>query len=303
MSGLGTLTFGDLVDLWMKGRFVKWYPPNAADHIALVRHLSDCELWGTQLRSATVHVIGEAFLELPRSTGYESQAARVLRRLVILMWYLLRPPGPPGPPFLRPMEEELFLRCSVIPVDYRLRNGLMFREGLSLGEARQLRWTDIDLIKGTITVFGKKGPRHWGLYADVLGALRIWRNMLAVGRGTGTSSGRSSTLNAETLLFPGVDGQSGVFRGHLRRAGVARPELVSDDASIQLADVRGSFVIIAFSTDRPMADICRRTGWGILRKFCGVILPGMRAFVVHGLRLPAPLDKAIPELLRAGGEF
>jgi len=69
-------------------------------------------------------------------------------------------PGKPGVPLLR-----------------RLAYGFLDREGMRTSEMSALRWRDVDLERGRVTLDENKtdDPRDWDLRPDVVEALKRWR--------------------------------------------------------------------------------------------------------------------------------
>ncbi|MBM4147562.1 MAG: hypothetical protein FJ224_00750, partial [Lentisphaerae bacterium] len=92
------------------------------------------------------------------------------------------------PVLLSGPEVQRFLACAVTPRD-RLLLGLLYGSGLKVGEACRIRWSDLDVKLGTLSVRGQRGrpPRKVRLPDDILPLL-----------GTG-----ASLCPPDAYVFPG----------------------------------------------------------------------------------------------------
>lgn len=97
--------------------------------------------------------------------------------------------------FLYPSEDAKLMRCADVPLCYRLLYGFLAREGLRSGEARALRWSDLDLERGVIKLDENKtdDPRAWALDPGVATALALYRR----------------ECPERELVFPGGESESG----------------------------------------------------------------------------------------------
>jgi integrase len=195
---------------------------------------------------------------------------------------------------LYPDEDGRLLGATKIPLCFRVYYGALAREGWRADEAGRTEWTDVDLERGAIKLDENKtnDPRAWALSPDLVRALRAWRK-----------------LNPEDrYVFKGIRGNrlpgtnaAERFRGHLKRAGVDRPELYERSATrlqVRLHDLRATFITIKLANGRTETWIADRTGHrssGQINKY----RRGARTFAELGLGDLAPMDKLIPEFRSA----
>lgn len=71
--------------------------------------------------------------------------------------------------YLYPAEDRTLLGCPTVPLHFRMLFGTLAREGMRLGEALGLRWSDVDLERGAVRLDENKtdDPRAWALDASV----------------------------------------------------------------------------------------------------------------------------------------
>ncbi len=201
-----------------------------------------------------------------------------------------------GPPkaksFVYPTEDAALLGWTAAPLERRMLYGVLGREGLRLGEALGLAWSDIDLERGTVSLDQNKtdDPRTWALGADVARALRLWRKL-----------GRSGD-SVFSLSRMGVDKRklAGALRDDLEGAGVDRPALFAQSESriaLRVHDLRASFVTLALAAGRSEAWVTDRTGH---RSSTMVAHYKRQVRTAAELELGwfSPLDEAIPELVK-----
>jgi integrase len=203
--------------------------------------------------------------------------------------------------FLYPDEDALLLAHTDVPLCYRVLYGVLAREGLRLGEAASLTWSDIDLKRGAIRLDTNKtaDSRTWALDSSVLRALAIWRERFR----KGAPERAPVFVDPDGRPFRSDFHNAERFRTYLRGACVARPELYeSSDVRqpIRIHDLRATFVTIAPANDRTESWVMDRTG----HKSSQMLQRYRRAVrTVRELNLGPlkPLDDAIPEL-RKGSE-
>ena len=300
-------TFQQLGEDWTSGELHRKHP----DHIRLKRSVYDDKqrlgkLYDTvgnvPLDRFTLADAKRAMSALPSKLGaasrrhYAQLLCRVLKMAVFPCELIDRNPLPPGwlptvrdsraKSFLYPSDDAQLLASDKVPLAYRVLYGFLAREGLRLGEALSLRWTDLDLDLGTIRLDVSKtdDPRFWRLSDGVPFALQAYRNMTP----------------ASERVFPNVekDGAADLFRKHLRAGSVARAELFEDTEhrqQIRVHDLRATFVTLGLANGRSEAWIADRTG----HKSSQMINKYRRAArQVQELQLGtlAPLNEAIPEL-------
>jgi integrase len=127
----------------------------------------------------------------PLSRASRRQYAQVIHRVLGLAVYPARvitshplprgflPKGGGAKPlaYLYPDEDTALLKCESVPIVCRLLYGVLDREGMREGEALALRWRDLDLERGAVTLDANKtdDPRAWALSPGVARALKAWR--------------------------------------------------------------------------------------------------------------------------------
>jgi integrase len=153
--------------------------------------------------------------------------------------------------FLYPSEDAQLLACSKVPLARRVLYGFLAREGLRLGEALGLRWRDLDLTRGVVTLDENKtdDPRAWVMAEGVKEALTAYKRVNA---------------SADALVFPLEERRAAqVFRADLGEAKVTRPELFKDTATrkqIRVHDLRSTFVTLSLANDKTETWVADRTG-------------------------------------------
>ncbi len=305
------MTFQELGELWTSGELHRRYP----DHVKKKRTANrDAQLFRARLYPIVGHVrlkefrldhAEAAMRVLPKELSQASrrQHAQLLSRVLSLAAYpvgvIERSPLPRGfvPPqrsrkaksFLYPAEDRLLMACEDIPLAARLMWGLLAREGMRHGEARQLRWADLNLERGAVRLDTTKTdePRVWALDEGVVAALRAWKAL------------QRPKEDSEAVFSQQLKGHAAVaFRRHLERAGVDRVELFEGNKNrlaIRVHDLRSTFITLALANGKTEAWVADRTGHR-----SSTMINTYRRTARHaqelGLRPLDALDKAIPEL-------
>jgi integrase len=169
--------------------------------------------------------------------------------------------------------------------------GFMAREGLRRSEAKNLRWRDIDLARGAVTLDSNKtnDPRSWALDSGVLQAMRAWWD----------SSGH---FGPDKPVFPvDTDRLAEVLRDALKAAGVDRPALFEkSDARLPIRahDLRGTFVTVALANGKTEAWVADRTGHRS-SQMINTYRRTARTYAELNLGELLPMVEAIPELAEA----
>jgi integrase len=321
------VTFDEFARLWTSGDLNRRYP----GHVKRKKTAGDDEhklevmkpwIGAVPLKDFRVEHAEQVLQQLSETVrapatlrGY----AQVIHRVLALAVY----PGKPlsfnplpegflpssGPPkaksFVYPSEDSALLRCrDAVPVARRCLYGFLAREGLRLSEALGLRWADLDLERGTLSLDENKtdDPRTWALDAGVARALKAWRRI-----STADLDGRHERqrLNRSVFPLPMLDVESrkfaSVFRADLEAAGVTRPALFVRSETrlpIRVHDLRASFVTLALANGKTEAWVTDRTGH---RSSAMVAAYKRQTRTATELALGwfAPLDKVIPELAQA----
>jgi len=130
---------------------------------------------------------------------------------------------------------------------------------MRFSEAAGLRWGDLDLDAGTVTLRENKtdDPRTWALAPGVADALRTWRVMRIDGK---PADHVFTDEHARPLTN---EHHAETFRRHLLAAGVTREALFGSgkgSAPIRLHDLRATFVTLSLAAGRSEAWVADRTG-------------------------------------------
>ncbi len=163
--------------------------------------------------------------------------------------------------YVYPDEEAAVLKCTTVPLHYRLYFGILAREGMRASELRNLEWTNLDLERGVLRLDANKTgiPRAWRLDPGVLEALVRWKRSLsekALERGYVIVNPKSGAR------FP-LGKTAERYREALVAAGVSRPELFESSDSrmaIRGHDLRSTFVTISLAQGKTEAWVTDRTG-------------------------------------------
>ncbi|WP_437740888.1 site-specific integrase [Sorangium sp. So ce1504] len=256
----GETTFAEFAERVLSGQLAEQYP----DHVRAIRSADDYRgrlshvldvLGPVPLVRLTLDHADRAMSLLP---GHLEPASRrniamVIHRILTLAAYPARlissNPLPRGwvpksddgkaKGYLYPDEDQVLMRSQAIPLCFRIYYGFLIREGMRADEAGQLEWSDVDLERGAVVLDENKtdDPRAWALSPDVVRALRAWRAICAEDQ-------QRVFVGKWGNALPGQNGAAR-FRDHLRRAGIARPELFeTTDArlNIRLHDTRATFI-------------------------------------------------------------
>jgi integrase len=213
------------------------------------------------------------------STGTRRHIAQVMARLMRLAVYpgkwrevspipagwLPRLSASRAKECLYPDEDTLLLGGKSVepgkpdvPVLRRLAYGFLSREGMRTSELASLRWSDLDLKRGRVSLDENKtdDPRDWDLRPDVVEALARWKR-----RETETEPG--DHVFAENGVPLNVMHLAKLLQDDLRRVGVTRPQLFERSnvrQPIRAHDLRATMVTIALANGRSETWISDRTG-------------------------------------------
>ena len=315
------VTFSEFGLLWTSGDLAKRHP----DHVK-TKKTSDGDVQKLKVMGL---IIGDVPLEAitlehaekvmaaldpkrVRTPATRRQYAQVMHRLLALAVYPARliksnplPKGflpKPGPDkaksYVYPTEDAQLLACAetVVPLQRRLLYGFLAREGMREGEALGLRWSDVNLTDGVVTLDENKtdDPRAWALASGTVRALVAWKKMVD-----------PEELATDTRVFQDAkgidviaDGLVDLFRNDLKAAKVLRPELFKASKTrlqIRVHDLRATFVTLALANGKTEAWVTDRTGHKssqMVNKYRRVA----RLVAELGQGELLPLDVAIPEL-------
>jgi integrase len=331
------LTFGDVADLWTSGDLAKRYP----DHVGKKKSAeTDAKRLGfikeqigtipiAEFKVQDAERVMRSLPERCKTPATRRHYAQIVSRVLSLACYPLRlidrSPLPRGflpkagnlkaKVFLYPSEDAQLMACKEVPLVFRVLYGTLDREGMREGEALALRWRDVDLQRGVITLDRNKtdDPRAWALDPGVTRALVAWKERQAPRDPDGLASTDEAKRDAFEKERIFVDENGGSFEDvpfarlfrerHLKDAHIDRPELFVRSETrlpIRVHDLRATFVTIALALGKTEAWVTDRTG----HKSSSMIYRYKRAarqVAELGLGGLTPLDQAIPELAPAKG--
>ncbi len=305
-------TIRDLASRWTSGELARTYPAHVkgkanaeADAKCFERYVYPVA-GDLPVESFTLDHADQIMARIPadRAQNTRRNIAVRLHRLFALAVYPLRllaanplPKGflpKPGEQkakvCLYPKEDRALLDCTRIPLVRRVFYGFLAREGMRSGEALALRWTDLDLDHGAVTLDTNKtsDPRSWALDPGVTAALSAWRSIC------------ESKGGASALVFEGLSHvrAADMLREDLRAAGIVRAELFETNENrqpVRVHDLRSTFVTLALANGRTEGWIMDRTGHRSSQMIARYRRGARKASELH-LGPLAPLSVAIPEL-------
>lgn len=304
-------TFADVANDWISGNLHARYPDHvkakktADDDAGIFKALAPT-IGDVPIRAFTVEHAHQALASLPFGLAsstrrhYAQFVAKVLKLAVYPLRLIEASPLPPGflPKVkttvafasLMPREDAALLACVAVPLDRRVLYAFLAREGCRVSEAVGLRWSDLNLRDGVVTLDRNKtdDPRAWALDPGVRVALERYHRLVG---------GRSAVFEHSERH------QAATFRDDLRTAGVDRAQLFETSASrkpIRVHDLRATFITLALAAGRNEAWISDRTGHKSSLMINRYKRPA-RAAVELNLGALAPMHEAIPELGPEGG--
>ncbi len=270
-------TFGELARDWCSGALHRRFPDDVPtkrtsdDDLQRLRKWVFPVLEHVPVDKVTLAHAREVLARIPSTKSRATRKhvallmSRVLKFAVYPCEYIERHPLPPGfggrpgkpkaMTYLYPSEDRQLMACEDVPLINRLFYGMLAREGLRTSEALSLTWEALDLERGSIRLDRNKtsDPRAWALDPGVVRALRWWREQH-----------RDDEPTAR--IFRAIEKpywMAIVFREHLRKAGINRPELWEKSdvrRPIRVHDLRASFVTVALANGKTEAWIADRTG-------------------------------------------
>jgi integrase len=309
-------TFREFAEAWTKGDLHRAHPDHvrekrsvSGDVYRLQRHVYPV-VEGLPIAAFELEHAERVMRALPGklSPGSRRQVAQLMHRILSLAVFPARVlksnPLPRGflpsvgkgkaMTYLYPSEDAKLLACPSVPMAYRLLYGFLAREGLRTSEAAGLRWRDLDLRHGAITLDENKtdDPRAWSLNPGVACALALWREERDDWADDDQvfTEGPGQPINMARLAQ--------TFRAHLHLAKVDRTTLFEKSAvrqPVRAHDLRATFVTLGLAHGRTEAWVQDRTGHQ-----SSIMLNRYRraARTVAELALGdmLPLHKVIPEI-------
>lgn len=268
------LTFRELAEQWTSGKLATRFPDyvkqklSADTDASRLKHLYPT-IGHVELTAFTLDHAEYAMSKLPKTARRPASRrhyGQLIRRVLELAVYpcriLKHNPLPRGflpklnekleKNWLRPSEDSALMACGEIPLLRRALYGFCAREGTRISEALRLRWQDLDLQKGVLTLQAAtktKTVRAWKLSPGVPEALMALRN------------GAADDARVFPLSYSRKDAAR--FRADLKLAGVKRPELFKTTEArlrIRIHDTRTTFVTLALANGRSETWVQDRTG-------------------------------------------
>jgi integrase len=196
-------------------------------------------------------------------------------------------------PYLYPSEDRCLLGCGAVPLQRRVLYGFLAREGMREREALVLKWEQLDLERGTVSVEDNKTDdyRTRPLDAGVVAALSTWKKMRKPeGSDLVFCDADGTALNSDRLAEQ--------FRRHLKKAGIDRRELFTNTdkrGHVRAHDLRATFVTISLAAGKSETWVADRTGHHSSAQI-GNYRRAARTAAELGHVALDPLDEAIPEL-------
>ncbi len=112
---------------------------------------------------------------IARVLGLAVYPLRLIKASPLPKGFLPKVGKPPAFSYLYPVEDAALMACKAVPVQERLLFGFLSREGMRVSEALSLRWQDIDLERGSVSLDRNKtdDARTWVLDPGVARALAV----------------------------------------------------------------------------------------------------------------------------------
>lgn len=312
------VTMSEHAKLWYEGTYAKTY----RDHIKEKGSADTDKMWWTHyiektgigslaVSRFTLEHADAVMASLPDSLSSASRrhVAQVVSRLMTIAVYpcKLRPDNPIPRGWLpkvkqtrafgslQPAEDAALLACTAVPLLRRLMYGVLIREGMRVSEAADMRWRDLDLEHGSVSLDENKtdDPRTWALDPGVTRALKAWKERFH------KDAEPSEHVFAEGgVPLTNREGLATMLRRDLLTAGVTREQLhtrTATRAALRAHDLRASFITLNLAAGRNEAWISDRTGHGSSQMIMRY-KRAARTWSELNLGTVAPLDASIPEL-------
>ncbi len=321
-------TFAEFATEWTDKTLHKRFPDHVADKDEwedkqLLRDYINPKLGKRRLPDVTLEHAEEVMQSLPPRLGPATRrhVAQCMRKVLSLAVYpgrhltvnpIPREWMPKVPKSARkaktclfPDEDAKLLSCTGVLLERRLAYGILTREGMRASELSDLRWRDVDLVRGRIRLDENKtdDPRAWALSQDVVRVLAWWKKQAGGDEEDRILRGLDLTQGPRWLRGKTWDPKTRHKNepGDLRTAGVDRPELFERGKSrmpIRLHDLRATFVTVSLANGKTEQWVSDRTGH---RSSQMLALYTRQARQWSELELGAlqPMDALLPEMTEA----
>ncbi len=280
-------TFEDFAKEWTSGDLARKFP----DHVSTKNAVHDVQILTRYVYPCVRNLLVSEFTLTdadrimanlpdvskatgrPLSTSTRRHVAQAVRRVLTLAVYPARlikeNPIPRGwlpkvkmtkaLTHLYPEEDRALISCPAVPVIRRLFYGVLDREGMRREELARLRWRDVDLVRGIVTLDENKtdDPRAWALDPGVARALAAWKK-----RREGVQPDEH-VFTDEAGARLDVEHLARVLRADLVTAKVDRPQLFERSESrrpIRAHDLRSTFITVSLANGKSETWVADRTG-------------------------------------------
>ncbi len=308
----GGPTFKSFARRWTDGELHRLFPDrvpkidHAINELRLAKHVYPV-VGDIPIRAVTRENAEEVLRRLPETAARASrrhvaqlvarvlnlaELAGVVERSPIPRGWLPKKGRPKDAPVLYAEEDAALLGCPErdVPLAYRVLYGFLHREGMRIGEALDLEWSELDLDRGVVQLDENKTDhaRWWKLGPGVAAALTAWRKACP------NRDGRVFELSTSHHHADRV-------RLHLAKAGIVRGRLHSRGTNTLRFGVHGfrhSFVTRSLALGKSDDWVRQRTGHTTdqLRTY----REPARAYAELEPAELLPLDRAIPEFRSDG---
>ena len=315
-------TFAEFALDWTSKDLHKRFPDHVGDKDAredeqILRDYINPHVGTTRLPDVTLEHAERVMRALPSTFAVATRQhiAQCMRKVLSLAVYpgrhiasnpiprewMPRKAGKKAKSTLFPEEDAKLVGCASVALERRLAYGILAREGMRASELGELRWRDVDLVRGRVRLDENKtdDPRAWALSPDVVRTLAWWKKRqggedadLVIGLDLkyGARWLRGKTWNPKTRHKDEP--------GDLRTAGVTRAELFERTASrlpVRLHDLRGTFVTVSLANGKTEQWVTDRTGHKS-SQMLALYTRQARTWSEIGLGTLAALDELLPEM-------
>lgn len=315
-----SMTLGELAELWLSGELARRYPgdvrvkqstgparANLAKYVLPTLGAVPVDSITVEACDAVKYALGhlransrrQVLAPLKVLLDYAVHPLRLIERSPLPSKWLPKEGETRTLRWLYPSEDAQLMKCTDVPLWFRVLVGYLIREGGRVNEplAQSIGYFDFADGRNTSSLpkhlTKTRRARMWRLEAGTARALQRWVAL----RGAGSldymfvnANGRK--VNTKTVQLPDL------LRTGLRKAGVARAELFAygpEERAMCIHDLRRSFVTVKLALGWSESEIAARTG-----HLTSSELNGYREDARTFAELEAgdflPLDVAIPEL-------
>ena len=272
------MTFREFAEKWTSGELHELYPTRVKakktahnDELLLGKHvypvIGDVPISAitldhgetvlnrmpSGLEEATVRHVAQV---MSKAMHYAHFPARVIDAFPFPKGFLPKVTKRVAFPYLFPDEDEKVLACQDIGLVWRMLYGFLSREGLRVGEAKLLEWSDLDLRRGALNLDKTKtnDPRMWAMNDGVVEALRRYKKIAPESPWLFAQESGASIRSAA---------RADDLREHVIAAGALRKQLherTPERRPLRVHDLRATFVTISLAAGKTERWVADRTG-------------------------------------------